>query len=217
MHTPAHGSGSLFVVVAPSGAGKTSLVRALMQERPGIELSVSHTTRPTRPGEVDGRDYFFVDVPEFERLRADGEFLEWAQVHGNLYATSRRFIEARIGTGADLLLEIDWQGARNVRALFPDAVSIFIAPPSIEELRRRLQSRGQDAPEVIERRIANARGELAHLAEFDYVIINQEFTSASAALVSVVDAARLRLRPQVRRHPELLRALGLDPDTLLPR
>lgn len=200
-------AGSLFVIVAPSGAGKTSLVRAMMDERPGVELSISFTTRAPRPGELHGRDYWFVERAEFERRRADGEFLEWAEVHGNFYGTSRTWISQRIGAGHDIVLEIDWQGAAQVQRLFPDAVGIFIAPPSLEALRERMQRRGQDAPEVIERRMAAARGELAQASRFQYVIINQDFATALRHLISIVESAGLRFDSQRARQPELFERL----------
>jgi guanylate kinase len=201
-------TGSLFIVVAPSGAGKTSLVNALLAERPGIELSISCTTRSPRPGEVDGSHYFFVDREEFQRRLDAGEFLEWAEVHGNLYATSRRWIESRMGAGVDILLEIDCQGAAQVRALYPDAVTIFIAPPSIDELRQRLIRRGQDSPAVIERRLVAAESELRQVQMFEYVIINQEFALALAQLRTIVDAAALRYANQKSRFPDLFRQWG---------
>ena len=203
--------GSLLIVVAPSGAGKTSLVRHLLGARQGLRLSVSYTTRPPRPGERDGVDYTFIDSAEFERRRAAGEFLEWAQVHGNAYATSRLWIEARMQAGEDIVLEIDWQGAAQVGRLIPDAVSVFIAPPSLETLRERLQARGQDSAEVIERRVAAARGELAHASECQYVIINQDFAVAAQALCGVLDAARSRFAQQQARHTELFDRLGITP------
>src|SRR5690606_2770214 len=166
--TPPDSAGSLFVVAAPSGAGKTSLVRALLTDRPLLQLSVSFTTRAPRAGEVNGRDYHFVDRSDFEARREAGEFLEWAEVHGNLYATSRRWIEERICAGVDIVLEIDWQGAVQVQQLFPDAVGIFIVPPSIDALRERLERRGQDSAEVIERRVAAARAELKQAHRFQY-------------------------------------------------
>ena len=200
-------AGSLFVVVAPSGAGKTSLVRALMAQRPDIELSVSFTTRTPRPGEVDGRDYVFVGRDDFERRRDAGEFLEWAHVHGNYYATSRPWIAGRIAQGRDILLEIDCQGADQVLRLFPDAVRIFIAPPSLAVLRERLVARGQDTPEVIEGRLAAARGELAEAPKYQYVIINQDFAVALSQLVAIFDCARLRFPKQQARHPALFQQL----------
>ncbi len=206
MSTPDH-AGSLFVVAAPSGAGKTSLVAAMLRERPGVELSVSATTRPPRPGEREGVDYFFIGAAEFERRREAGEFLEWALVHGNCYGTSRAWIESRMAAGADIVLEIDWQGAAQVKRLFPDAIGVFIAPPSIEELRARLQRRGQDAADVIERRVAAAKSELAQAGRFEYVIINQDFGAALAQLLSIVDSARLRFGKQRARHPQVFERL----------
>lgn len=210
--TPSESAGSLFVVAAPSGAGKTSLVRALLADRPLLQLSVSFTTRAPRAGEVNGRDYHFVDRPDFEARREVGEFLEWAEVHGNLYATSRRWIEERICAGVDIVLEIDWQGAVQVQQLFPDAVGIFIVPPSIDALRERLEQRGQDSAEVIERRVAAARAELKQAHRFQYVIINQDFATALADLRTLVEAARLRLSRQRARHPVTFRALGIAGD-----
>jgi len=212
--TPLESAGSLFVVAAPSGAGKTSLVRALLVERPLLQLSVSCTTRKPRAGEVDGRDYHFVDRVEFDRRRQAGEFLEWAEVHGNLYATSRRWIEQRIRAGVDIVLEIDWQGAVQVQQLFADAVGVFIVPPSIEALRERLEQRGQDSAEVIEQRVAAARAELKQAHRFQYVIINQDFATALAELRTLVEAARLRLSRQRARHPATFSALGIADDAL---
>ncbi len=202
-------AGSLFVVTAPSGAGKTSLLRALLADAPLMQLSVSFTTRAPRPGEIDGRDYFFVDRPEFERRREAGEFLEWAEVHGNLYATSRTWIEGRIEAGVDIVLEIDWQGATQVQRLFPDAIGVFIVPPSIGVLRERLTQRGQDSVEVIEQRVAAAQAELRQAHRFQYVIINQDFASALADLRTIVQAARLRFAKQQARHPATFAALGV--------
>ncbi|HEY0879159.1 MAG TPA: guanylate kinase [Zeimonas sp.] len=210
--TPSESAGSLFVVAAPSGAGKTSLVRALLADRPLLQLSVSFTTRTPRAGEVNGRDYHFVGRAEFEERREAGEFLEWAEVHGNLYATSRRWIEERMRAGVDIVLEIDWQGAVQVQQLFPDAIGIFIVPPSIDALRERLEQRGQDSTEVIERRVAAARAELKQAHRFQYVIINQDFATAHAELRTLVEAARLRLSRQRARHPATFCALGIAGD-----
>jgi guanylate kinase len=207
------GAGSLFVVVAPSGAGKTSLVRALMQQRPAVELSISFTTRQPRLGEQDGRDYWFIAREEFERRRAAGEFLEWAEVHGNLYGTSRAWIAERTGAGHDIVLEIDWQGAAQVQAMFPDALGIFIAPPTMETLRERLKARGQDSDEVIERRMAAARGELAQAHRCQYVILNQDFASALQQLLCIVDSAGLRFHKQRAREPELFGRLFAAQDS----
>jgi len=208
MPDPTHG-GSLLIVVAPSGAGKTSLVRHLLSVRNHLRLSVSYTTRAPRPGERDGVDYLFVTEHEFTTRLERGEYLEWAKVHGHRYATSREWILQRMAEGTDIVLEIDWQGAAQVRARFPDAVSVFIAPPSMAVLRERLTARGQDAPEVIERRLVAARNELAHACECQYVIINQDFGDACQQLVGIADAARCRFGPQHRRHAALFAALGM--------
>ena len=184
-------AGDLFVVVAPSGAGKTSLVNRLLATETGIRLSVSHTTRAPRAGEAEGRDYHFVDRATFEAMIAAGDFLEHADVYGNYYGTSRRWIEQELAGEHDVLLEIDWQGAAQVRRLFPRMVGIFILPPSLAELRRRLTARGKDSPEVIERRMASAREEISHVLEFEYIIVNEHFETAAADLQAVVRAARL--------------------------
>ena len=178
--------GTLFVITAPSGAGKTSLIKALLQDEPGLKLSTSYTTRAPRPGEQDGREYHFVDAPTFLAMRGRGEFLESAEVHGNHYGTSRKVISETLERGQDLILEIDWQGARQVRAVHSDCVGIFILPPSIEELERRMRARGQDSDEVIRRRLDNARGEMDHAGEFDYAIINKDFDTARAELASII-------------------------------
>jgi guanylate kinase len=178
--------GKLFVITAPSGAGKSSLIRALLQQDPGLKLSISYTTRAPRPGEQEGREYHFVDEATFLAMRERGEFLESAEVHGNRYGTSRKVILEALESGQDLLLEIDWQGAQQVRALYPDAVGIFIVPPSVEELERRMHSRGQDSEAVIRRRIENAREELAHQGEFKYAIINKDFDSARQQLADII-------------------------------
>lgn len=200
-------AGNLFIVCAPSGAGKTSLVNALLEREPDIELSVSFTTRAPRHAEVDGRDYHFVTRETFLAMAARGDFLESAEVHGNLYGTSQPWIDARRAEGRDIVLEIDWQGARQVRGLIPEAVGVFILPPSLDALHRRLTSRGQDSAEVIERRLANARAEIAHVEEFDYVIINQSFDVAVTDLVSIVRAQRLTVTAQLTRHQELINAM----------
>jgi len=182
--------GSLFVITAPSGAGKTSLIRALVEDEPGLKLSTSYTTRKPRPGERDGREYHFVDEPAFLAMQERGEFLESAQVHGHRYGTSKKTIRDTLEQGQDLILEIDWQGARQVRALYPDCVGIFILPPSVEELERRLRDRGQDAESVIQRRLANAQAEIAHAGEFKYAIINKDFTTARQELARIVRSER---------------------------
>ncbi len=201
--------GSLIVVSAPSGAGKSTLVNAVLAEDPALKLSVSHTTRPPRAGEQEGREYHFVDVASFNAMAERGEFLESALVHGNLYGTSKSWIEATRAGGLDIVLEIDWQGARQVRSIFPDAMTVFILPPSLEELERRLRTRAKDSEQTIRERLANASEELAHWGEFDYVIINNDFESAQKDLAAVVRAARLKTARQASLHPELF--VGLAP------
>ena len=193
-------SGNLFIVTAPSGAGKTTLVRGLLARDRQVSLSVSYTTRPPRPGEVPGEDYHFVDVSSFKSLRDRGEFLEWAEVHGNYYATSKVWIREQIARDLDILLEIDWQGAQQVRRAFPAAVGIFILPPSVEELEHRLRGRGTDSDEVIARRLLGTRSEMRHVGEFEYVILNNELREAIEDLVAVVRAARLRHANQRSRN-----------------
>lgn len=202
-------AGSVFMVVAPSGAGKSTLVNALLAREAKIELSISYTTRPPRPGEQSGREYHFVDTDEFRRRRAAGEFIESAEVHGNYYATSRVWIEERLRVGVDVLLEIDWQGARQVKAQFSHAVGIFILPPSIDALEARLKKRGQDSPAVITRRLLAAGSEIAHAPEFDYVIINEDFDTALAQMNAVVTATRLRYTTQAVRHHALFAQFGI--------
>ena len=205
METP----GNLFVVAAPSGAGKSSLVKALLELDSHLAVSVSHTTRAPRGQEQHGREYWFVDEPAFRAMIGRDEFFDWAQVHGNLYGTSRRAIEARLMRGEDVVLEIDWQGALQIKRLFPDAVLIFILPPSWQELRQRLQRRGEDGPEVIERRMANARDEVAQARHFDFVIINALFETALFDLKTVVHSQRLRYAAQLRNRSQVFAALDL--------
>jgi guanylate kinase len=200
-------SGHLYIVAAPSGAGKTTLVRLLLENDPGIRLSISYTTRAPRPGEQDGREYNFVDLAAFRAMVERGEFLEWAEVHGNCYGTSRPWIEREMAAGRDVLLEIDWQGAQQVRKLFPQAIGIFVLPPSMAELERRLTGRGTDSAEVIARRLAAAQEEMRHVPEFEYVIINDELQRALSDLLSVVRASRLRLEAQRDRHAALFNSL----------
>ena len=200
-------TGNLFVVAAPSGGGKTSLTRALLEREPAIMLSVSYTTRPPRPGETDGVDYHFVSPERFEELKAAGEFLEHAQVHGNWYATSATWLKRQIKAGQDVLLEIDWQGAAQVRKLIPASVHIFILPPSLASLEERLVRRGQDDKPTIARRLIAAREDMRHCGEFDYVIINQEFASALEDLSAIVRASRLRSSQQRVRYKGLLKQL----------
>ena len=196
-------AGNLYVVAAPSGAGKTTLVRLLIEQEAGVHLSVSFTTRPPRPGELDGRDYHFVDAAEFRAMIARQEFLEWAEVHGNFYGTSKKWITERLATGHDVLLEIDWQGAQQVRSAFPGTIGIFILPPSMEELTRRLTGRGTDSADVIARRLAAAQAEMRHVGEFDYVIINASLEQALDDLRAVVRASRLTVAAQRARHAGL--------------
>ncbi|NDC09526.1 MAG: guanylate kinase [Oxalobacteraceae bacterium] len=203
-------AGSVMIVAAPSGAGKSSLVNALLLQESGIVLSVSFTTRAPRPGEQDGREYFFVSEAEFREREARAEFLESAQVHGNFYGTSKRLIEDHTRAGRDVLLEIDWQGAQQVRRQFPDAVGIFILPPSVAALEQRLKQRAQDSDEVIARRVQNAAGEIAHADEFDYVIINANFDVALTQLVNVVRASRCRFGQQAARFSDLFAGFGIQ-------
>jgi len=196
--------GNLFAVVAPSGAGKTSLVAELLRREPRIRLSISYTTRKPREGEAHGREYHFVSREVFERMVASGDFLEHANVYGNYYGTSKRWIEDELAAGEDVLLEIDWQGARQVRRLFEHMVGIFILPPSIAELARRLEARGKDAPEAIARRMASAREEVSHVLEFEYIIVNEAFETAVMDLQAVVRAARLSRARQALRLASLL-------------
>jgi guanylate kinase len=184
--------GSLFVVTAPSGAGKSSLIEALLAEDPRLKLSISYTTRPPRPGEQDGREYHFVDDATFVAMVERGEFLESAEVHGHRYGTAEAVIRQALAKGEDLVLEIDWQGARQVRKLQPGCVGIFILPPSVEELGRRMRARGQDSEAVIRRRLSSAEEEMSHAPEFDYVIINKEFDSAKQDLQAIIRVERLR-------------------------
>ncbi|HEX5362696.1 MAG TPA: guanylate kinase [Gallionella sp.] len=200
-------SGNLFIVSAPSGAGKTSLVHALLGINPQIDLSISYTTRNPRPGEQDGKDYNFVSRETFLAMMKGGEFLESAEVYGNFYGTSQNWIAQEIDKGRDILLEIDWQGATQVRKLFPHSISIFILPPSLQALEQRLKGRGKDNEEIIARRMAAVRDDVAHVAEFDYVIINDSLNEALRELNSVVLAAKVRAGSQLARHQELINQL----------
>ena len=197
-------SGNLFIISAPSGAGKTSLVNALLESTPGLKLSVSYTTRAPRPGEVDGREYHFVSRETFLEMAKRGDFLESAEVYGNLYGTSQSWIESEIAGGHDILLEIDWQGAAQVRKIFPGCIGIFILPPSLQALETRLKGRKQDSAEVIAQRLQAARDDIAHVAEFDYVIINDKLDEAVQQLKAVVVAAGLRRDRQLARHHDLI-------------
>ena len=200
-------SGTLYIVSAPSGAGKTSLVKALIDSMPQVRVSVSHTTRPMRPGEVNGVNYHFVDHDRFRAMLDENAFLEHAEVFGNFYGTSQRWVEQTLAEGYDLILEIDWQGAQQVRRLLPDARSIFILPPTQQALRQRLTNRGQDSDEVIERRMREAVSEMSHYVEYDYLVINDDFSHALEDLKAVFRANQLRQRRQQQRHVTLLEAL----------
>ncbi|MFA5082832.1 MAG: guanylate kinase [Hydrogenophilaceae bacterium] len=199
--------GNLFIVSAPSGAGKSSLVKALLEADAGIKLSVSYTTRAPRPGEVDGVHYHFVGVDAFRDMLNNGDFLESAEVYGNYYGTSQPWIEDQMRAGHDILLEIDWQGAAQVRKLFPDVVSLYILPPSLAELQRRLEGRGQDSAEVIARRVEAAQEDISHAYSFDYLMVNDDFATALADLQTIVRAQRLHIRNQMHSLEPLLKGL----------
>lgn len=204
-------TGTLYIVAAPSGAGKTSLVRALLEREPEITLSVSYTSRLPRAGEVDGRHYHFVSREVFERMAQGGAFFEYANVHGDYKGTARAIVEPLLAQGRDVLLEIDWQGAQQVRAQWPDTVSIFILPPSRVELERRLRTRASDSAEQIARRLADSRVEVARVKDFDFVVVNDDFAQAVADLRAIVGSRRLRREAQLQRHAGLLDDL-LKPD-----
>jgi guanylate kinase len=201
--------GNLFVVAAPSGAGKSSLVKALLELDSRVQPSVSHTTRAPRGQEKHGREYFFVPAEEFDTMVLAGGFVEWAHVHGQRYGTSRKAIEERIAQGADVILEIDFQGALQIKRIFANAVLIFILPPSWEELRSRLERRGEDSPEVIELRLKNAATEMAQAREFDFVIINELFERALFDLKAIVHAQRLKFSAQRRARADTFKALNI--------
>jgi len=197
-------SGNLFIISAPSGAGKTSMVSALLNGNQQIALSVSYTTRAPRPGETDGKEYHFISRDKFLQMAQQGDFLESAEVYGNLYGTSQSWIENQLASGRDILLEIDWQGAAQVRKLMPQAISVFILPPSLAALENRLNGRGQDSTEVIARRLQAAQEDISHVAEFDYVIINDKLDEALRQLDAVITAAGLRRDSQLARHASLI-------------
>lgn len=202
-----HSQGTLYTISAPSGAGKTSLVAELLKRTPRLGVSVSHTTRPMRPGEVDGVNYHFVSHAEFEKMLESSAFLEHAQVFDNFYGTSQQWVESQLAAGEDVILEIDWQGAQQVRRLMPDTVAIFIMPPSKEALNERLTGRGQDDSAVIQRRMDAAVAEMSHYVESDFVVINDDFDTALADLEAIVRSHRLSLANQQLRHQALLSAL----------
>lgn len=199
-----HPLGSLYIMSAPSGAGKTSLVKALLESTGQIQVSVSHTTRAPRPGEIDGKDYYFVNKEVFEQMRDQGKFLECAQVFDNYYGTSEHAVEEQLSQGLDVILEIDWQGAKQVRDVFKDAVSIFILPPSRDTLEQRLKDRGQDNQTIIDRRMQDAINEMSHYGEFDYLVINDNFDLALDQIKAIVQTRRLRTEVQSQRQTELL-------------
>ncbi|MES2918836.1 MAG: guanylate kinase [Pseudomonadota bacterium] len=200
-------SGSLFIVAAASGTGKTSLVKALVESMPNLGVSVSTTTRPIRPGETDGVNYHFTDRETFVRMIGEGSFLEHAEVFGNLYGTSKDWVVEQLQQDRDVILEIDWQGAQQVRRLLPEAVGIFILPPSLEALQSRLTGRGQDSAEVIAHRLHEAQGDISHYGEFTYLVVNDDFATALADLQSIVRASRLSCRSQSVRQEGLIRGL----------
>lgn len=203
-------AGSLFVVAAPSGAGKSSLVKALLEMDSHLGVSVSHTTRAPRGQEQEGREYHFVSESEFRAMVTTGEFIEWAEVHGNLYGTSHAAIDSRISQGHDVVLEIDWQGALQIKQLYPDTVLVFILPPSWDELAQRLNRRGEDHPDVIAQRLLNARHEVAQARHFDFVIINALFETAVFDLKTIVHSQRLRYAVLSKNKPAVFQALNLD-------
>ena len=199
--------GNLYIISAPSGAGKTSLVKALLETTAGLSFSVSHTTRPMRPGEVNGRDYHFVDMTSFQAMIDNGEFMEHARVFDNYYGTAYASVEAQLDRGEDVILDIDWQGARQVRSVFDHAIGIFILPPSRDALRERLRGRGQDSDAVIERRMQDAVNESSHYSEYNYVIINNILKEAVSDLGAIIRARRLLRQAQADRHADLLARL----------
>ena len=199
------------MIVAPSGAGKSTLVNAVLARDTALKLSISCTTRQPRPGEMDGREYHFLHVEDFLARKARGEFLEWAEIYGNYYGTSAKMIADHIQSGADVILEIDWQGAQQVKKIFPQAIGIFVLPPSIAALEERLTKRALDDPAVIQRRIQAASSEIAHAPECEYVIINQSFANALAELTAIISAARCRFAQQAAKNEALFEELGISP------
>ena len=199
--------GTLFIVAAPSGAGKSSIVNAVLARDPAISLSISYTSRAARPGERHARHYHFIGVDEFQRMITAGDFYEHALVYGDWKGTARQSVEPQLAQGRDVLLEIDWQGARQVREKLPNAVGVFILPPSLEELERRLRSRGQDSDETIARRLVAAREDISHYGEFDYLVVNEVFDRAVDEMCAIFTASRLRRDAQVARHGRLIGAL----------
>jgi guanylate kinase len=199
--------GNLFIAWAPSGAGKSSLIAALLERDPNVRQSVSYTTRPPREGEVEGRHYHFVSRDTFQHMIADGDFLEHAEVYGNFYGTSKKWINHAMQNGFDVVMAIDWQGAQQIHQIFPQTVGIFILPPSLEVLKQRLVTRGQDSPEVIARRLASAHEDISHLSEFDYVIINNNFADAVTDLLAIFRTHRLTREAQFKRNADIISKL----------
>jgi guanylate kinase len=202
-------TGSMLMIVAPSGAGKSSLVNALLEKDPSLQLSISFTTRSPRPGEQDGHEYNFLSEEDFLKRKDSGDFLEWAQVHGNYYGTSKSWIDAQMASGKDVILEIDWQGARQIKKIIPEATWIFILPPSIQTLEDRLRKRAQDDEATIELRVAAAKEELTHVREANFLVINDLFEAALFELRQIISASRLRSGPQLERHANLAKELGV--------
>ena len=200
-------SGHLFVIAAPSGTGKTTLVKTLVEAVPKITVSISHITRAKRPAETHGVNYYFVEKSEFQRMIKQGELLEYATVFGNYYGTSRRFVEERLQQGIDVILEIDWQGHQQIRRLFPNMISIFILPPSLEGLKERLIKRQQDGPEIIQQRLKDVTETMSHIHEFDYVVFNDNFDHALAELKTIIEAIRLRTPEQTKKYKDLISEL----------
>lgn len=200
-------SGNLYVVAAPSGTGKTTLVKALVNSLPDITVSISHTTRPKRPAEIQNIHYHFIDEAEFQRMIKNDEFLEYARVFNYFYGTSKQFVETTLASGLDVILEIDWQGCQQIQTLFPESISIFILPPSIEILHQRLRDRSQDRPNIIEQRIADVRKTLSHITEYDYIVMNDHFEKAVEELKVIVQAGRLLEKQQSRNFSHVLEAL----------
>lgn len=213
---PATAHGNVYLIAAPSGAGKSSLVNALLEQEPDITLSISCTTRPIRPGEQNGKHYHFINLDEYTNLRDNNNLLEHAEVHSNFYGTPAQPVRQALASGRDVLLEIDWQGARQVREHYPNAIGIFILPPSIEELEKRLRKRGQDADAVITRRLLAAGGEMAHVGEFQYAIINDDFQVALTQLQSIIQSSRLHTPAQAQRHADLFNQLGISTSSVVP-
>ena len=203
----AHSRGNLFILSAPSGAGKSSLINALLKKHADMKVSVSHTTRAPRPGENDAEHYHFVSVDEFKALIAKDDFFEWAQVFDNYYGTSKQAIEEQLAAGIDVFLDIDWQGARQVREIMDDVKTIFILPPSKQELEQRLNNRGQDSAEIIAGRMAQAQSETSHYDEYDFVVVNDDFDTALSEIESIAIAQRLTLKAQTTRHQTLINEL----------